>query len=224
MIYDLRKKPATLFLLILMTIVFLAMQVYYGQEAKSVQAIYQFGGMYGLAIKVLPSQLWRVVSAIFVHIGWEHFLLNGLTLVFVGQLAEKLWGSLNYLLLYLLSGIMGNLFVLAFTPTTVAAGASTSLFGLFAAITILGYYSQNVSLKTLSKSYQSLIVINLIMNIFMPNVSIAGHIGGIVGGLLGAVFLNNKGPEGSFRLSLRLLTLILFSLISFAILAYTYLH
>lgn len=223
MIYDLRKSPVTLVLLLLTTIVFLGMQVFYGQLARSVQAIYQFGGMYGLALKALPSQLWRLVSAIFVHIGWEHFFLNGLTLVFVGQLSEKLWGAQHYLLLYLLSGIMGNLFVLAFTPSTVAAGASTSLFGLFAAIVVLGYYSQDLSLKALSKSYQSLLVVNLFMNLFMPNVSIAGHIGGIVGGALAALFLPNQGPEEIFKGSYRLASLATYTFLVLAILAYTYL-
>ncbi|EGE53754.1 rhomboid family intramembrane serine protease [Streptococcus parauberis] len=223
MIYDLRKNPVTLTLLILTALVFLAMQVFYGQFARSVQAIYQFGGMYGVAVKALPSQLWRLVSAIFVHIGWEHFLLNGLTLVFVGQLSEKLWGARHFLLLYLLSGIMGNLFVLAFTPSTVAAGASTSLFGLFAAITVLGYFSQNLSLKALSKSYQSLIFVNLLMNIFMPNVSIAGHIGGIVGGALAALFLPSQAPENQFERKYRLASLALYVFLVVAILTYTYL-
>lgn len=213
MTYHLKKSPVTFFLLILTVLVFLGMQVTFGPFASSPQAVYQFGGMLGVVVKEMPSQLWRLVTPIFVHIGWNHFLVNSMTLFFVGQLAEKIWGSKQFLLLYVLSGIMGNLFVMLFTPEAVSAGASTSLFGLFAAIMVLGWQSSQASLKGLAKSYQSLILVNLILNLFMPNVSIAGHLGGIVGGILAAYFLNNKVPDGWPHRKERMIALALYTCI-----------
>ncbi|SUO62363.1 rhomboid family protein [Streptococcus pyogenes] len=55
---------------------------------------------------------------------------------------------------------MGNAFTFWLTPETVAAGASTSLFGLFAAIVVLSFLGKNQALKDLGKSYQTLIVVN----------------------------------------------------------------
>lgn len=120
------------------------------------------------------------------------FFVNALTLYFVGQMAEEIWGSHRFLLLYVFSGVMGNAFTMWLTPETVAAGASTSLFGLFAAIMVLGTFGNNQALRDLGKSYQTLIVVNLLLNLLMPNVSMAGHIGGVVGGaLIGLGFSNN---------------------------------
>ena len=91
------------------------------------------------------------------------------------------------------------------TPDVVAAGASTSIFGVFAAITVAGYFGRNPYLKQLGQSYQALIVINLIFNLFMPNVGLVGHIGGLVGGLLVAVFLPTLHEKNMFQAWQRLL-------------------
>ncbi|MGT2934108.1 rhomboid family intramembrane serine protease [Streptococcus catagoni] len=210
MTYDLKKSPLTLFLLLITILVFLAMQLMYGSLATSPQVVYHFGGMYGYIVKEFPDQLWRLITPIFIHIGWNHFIINSLTLFFIGQLAERIWGSRQFLLLYILSGIMGNIFTLFLSPNTVSAGASTSLFGLFAAIVILGLRSHNACLKDLAKSYQSLIIINLILNIFMPNVSLVGHVGGVVGGALASLFLPTKIAEESLNKKTQMASLLVY--------------
>ena len=77
-----KESPVTIFLLALTTLVFIAMQVIYFGNATSNQAIFNTGGMYGAYVSLFPSQLWRLVTPIFVHIGWEHFFFNALTLYF----------------------------------------------------------------------------------------------------------------------------------------------
>lgn len=195
----LRKSPVTMILLAMTTLVFLAMQVLYLGNASTGTAVFNFGGMYGAYVAYDPSQLWRLVTPIFVHIGWQHFIFNALTLYFVGQLAEQIWGHHKFLALYVLSGIAGNVFTLFFTPNVIAAGASTSLFGVFAAIMVVGYFGKDPFLKEVGRNYQILIAINLLFNLFSPSIGIVGHIGGIVGGLLCAVFLPTQVDEKLFQ-------------------------
>lgn len=194
-----KESPVTIFLLALTTLVFIAMQVIYFGNATSNQAIFNTGGMYGAYVSLFPSQLWRLVTPIFVHIGWEHFFFNALTLYFVGQIAEQIWGHHKFLALYVLSGIVGNIFTLFFTPNVIAAGASTSLFGVFAAIMVAGYFGINPYLKELGRNYQALIIVNLIFNLFTPSIGIAGHIGGLVGGVLCAIFLPTLVEKNMFK-------------------------
>lgn len=194
-----KESPVTIFLLALTTLVFIAMQVIYFGNATSNQAIFNTGGMYGAYVSLFPSQLWRLVTPIFVHIGWEHFFFNALTLYFVGQIAEQIWGHHKFLALYVLSGIVGNIFTLFFTPNVIAAGASTSLFGVFAAIMVAGYFGRNSYLKELGRNYQALIIVNLIFNLFTPSIGIAGHIGGLVGGVLCAIFLPTLVEKNMFK-------------------------
>ena len=194
-----KESPVTIFLLALTTLVFIAMQVIYFGNATSNQAIFNTGGMYGAYVSLFPSQLWRLVTPIFVHIGWEHFFFNALTLYFVGQIAEQIWGHHKFLALYVLSGIVGNIFTLFFTPNVIAAGASTSLFGVFAAIMVAGYFGRNPYLKELGRNYQALIIVNLIFNLFTPSIGIAGHIGGLGGGVLCAIFLPTLVEKNMFK-------------------------
>lgn len=194
----LKQSPITLLLTTLTWAIFALMFLQYPNSFESPLVIYHFGALLGDILKINPQDLWRLISPIFVHIGWEHFLVNTITLFFLGQLTESIYGHVRFLFLFLLSGMMGNTFVLWFTPDVVVAGASTALFGLFAAIIVIGYFSNNPYLKNLSNSYRTLILINLIFNIITPNVSIVGHLGGLLGGtLLGIAF----SPKTSTSLS-----------------------
>ncbi|HGD2275338.1 TPA: rhomboid family intramembrane serine protease [Streptococcus agalactiae] len=212
-----KEYPTTVLLVGLTTLVFLLMQLTYGSQAESSQVIFQFGGIQGDYLKAYPTNLWRLISPIFVHIGWEHFLLNGLALYFVGQMGESIWGSLRFLILYILSGLMGNIFTLFFTPHVVAAGASTSLFGVFSAIAIAGYFGKNPYLKQVGKSYQVMILLNLFFNIFTLGVSLAGHVGGLVGGVLVAIFLTKQNGSLLFKTWQSILALMIFIIVSISL-------
>ncbi|MBP2623826.1 rhomboid family intramembrane serine protease [Streptococcus oricebi] len=184
-----------------------------GQDYSSGQTLVDFGAVWGRLIQYSPQQLWRLFSAIFVHIGLEHFVLNCLTLYFLGQEVEQVFGSRNFFLLYLMSGLMGNIFVLLFTPEVVAAGASTALFGLFSALALLSYVAKTPYIKQLGQRYLPLLVLNLIMS-FLPGVSLAGHLGGLLGGLLAAFILPLKVEPTTFNKEQRLVALVLYLLLA----------
>lgn len=197
-----KKYPVTSSLLLLTTGVFLSMLLLRGFDYESVQTVYDFGGILGYEIQVDPSQSWRLLAAMFVHIGLQHFVLNMVTLYFLGRIAEDLFGSKPFLALYLLSGLMGNLFVLVFSPLAVAAGASTALFGIFGAIASLRFIARSPYIHYLSQRYTSLILINILFS-FMPGISLAGHLGGLVGGGILAFVFPVYGERDSLKKSWR---------------------
>ena len=75
-----KKYPVTSSLLLLTAGVFLSMLLVRGFDYESVQTVYDFGGVIGAEIQVDPSQSWRLLAAMFVHIGLQHFVLNMVTL------------------------------------------------------------------------------------------------------------------------------------------------
>ena len=93
-----------------------------------------------------------------------------------------------------------------FSPNSLAAGASTALFGLFASVVVLRFATRNYYLQQLGQSYMSLLAVNLVMS-FLPGISLAGHLGGLVGGALGAVILPVSGERYAFSKSHRFLAL-----------------
>ena len=208
-----KKYPVTSSLLLLTTGVFLSMLLLRGFDYESVQTVYDFGGVLGDEIQVDPSQSWRLLAAMFVHIGLQHFVLNMVTLYFLGRIAEDLFGSKAFLALYLLSGLMGNLFVLVFSPEVVAAGASTALFGIFGAIASLRFIARSPYIQYLSQSYTSLILINILFS-FMPGISLSGHLGGLVGGGILAFVFPVYGERDSVKKSWRLGALFLYTAVA----------
>ena len=88
-LYD-KQYPVTSILLLVTTGFFLTMFLLRGFAYASTQTIYEFGAMHGRSIQYFPSQIWRLASAIFVHIGLEHFAMNMITLYFIGRQAEDI--------------------------------------------------------------------------------------------------------------------------------------
>ncbi|PMR93772.1 rhomboid family intramembrane serine protease [Streptococcus intermedius] len=207
-LYD-KQYLVTSILLLVTTGFFLTMFLLRGFAYASTQTIYEFGAMYGRSIQYFPSQIWRLASAIFVHIGLEHFAMNMITLYFIGRQAEDIFGSWNFLFLYLMSGILGNVFVFFFTPSAVAAGASTSLFGIFGAIITLRYAVRNPYIQQLGQSYLILLVMNLVLSL-TPGISLAGHLGGAVGGALCAVIFPVRVDKKAYQIRQRILALAIY--------------
>lgn len=193
-----RDYPITAGLLVMMVAVYLVMNLVFPFYATSNAAILTFGGLFGALIRVDSSQWWRIISSNFVHIGLEHLLMNGFSLYIVGKIAEQVWSKRDYLILFLLSGIFGGLLTIALAPQVLSAGASSSIFGLFAGVAIMGYFGHNLLLKQMGRSFQTLIVVNLLFNLFMPSVNIWGHLGGAIGGALCAVILPNRVDPYAF--------------------------
>ncbi|CCK19749.1 rhomboid family intramembrane serine protease [Lactococcus laudensis] len=181
---EFRRYPATYNLAAITLGVWLSQFVANGVQATEPMNLFHFGALFGPDLIEHPTHLWRLVTPIFVHIGWEHFLLNFFSLIFIGRQIEDVFGSRRFLVIYLLSGIFGNILAFFVQPNILLAGASTSLFGIFGAMAMLGYLTKNPSFQAVGKQFAVLILANLVINLFQPAVGIFGHIGGALGGVL----------------------------------------
>lgn len=217
-----KQSPVTATLLTVTIVYFLVIQLLFWGRSTTALAIFEAGGVNGHYLRFYPAELWRLISPIFIHIGWEHLIMNAVSLYFVGTMAEQWWGSWRFLILYLFSGVMGNVFVVFFTPDVVSAGASTSIFGLFTAISVIGYFGSNPYLKQVGQSYQLLLVMNLIFNLFMPSISLSGHLGGAIGGGLLAVVLLTRFDKSIFSKSQRFLALLVYLALLIALLGISF--
>lgn len=177
----LRGKPyITHGLLAIMVIVFIIMSLMGGTENGV--TLFNFGAKYNPAIRA--GDYWRLITPVFIHIGFTHILMNGITLYFIGQYVEQIFGHVRYLIIFLVSGVMGNLASFAFS-SNLSAGASTAIFGLFGAFMMLGEsFSNNPAIVSMAKTFLLFIVLNIGTDIFVQGIDIAGHIGGLVGGFL----------------------------------------
>jgi membrane associated rhomboid family serine protease len=80
------------------------------------------------------------------------------------------------------AGLGGNVAAYVFQPGALSAGASTAIFGLFAALFLV---LRKLGLN--AAAVLPIIIVNLVFTLTVPGISIAGHLGGfVIGGLIGA--------------------------------------
>lgn len=177
-----QTSKVTGFLLVINVAIFIIMTLAGGSQNNL--NLVRFGAM--VKTLIANGDWWRLFTASFIHIGFFHLLFNMYFLYNIGPLFERLYGSRNYLIIYLLAGIMGNLLSFAFgNANTISAGASTSLYGLFGlALGIMLNYRDDAMLKSFGASFLSIIVINVIYSLISPGIGILGHLGGLLAGVI----------------------------------------
>lgn len=167
-------------ILVLNLIVYIVTSI--GDGLRGHNILFYLGALYSPA--VIAGQWWRVVTAIFIHIGLMHFIMNSYCLFILCPPIEKLIGSGKFLLLYLFSGVIGNILTVVLMPGSISAGASGALFGILGA-----YFGLNFRYKIFNSSFINQLVFWLGLNIFIGflpglNINIWAHLGGLAGGIL----------------------------------------
>jgi membrane associated rhomboid family serine protease len=134
---------------------------------------------------VAAGEWYRLFTAMFLHYGVLHLLLNMYALWILGRELEAVLGRLRFVGLYLLAGLGGNVAAYLFSaPNSATVGASTAVFGLMAA-TLVILKRLNLSLAPILP----IIVINVIFTFTISSISVAGHLGGLAVGAVVAAIL-----------------------------------
>jgi len=141
----------------------------------------QFGAFYGPL--VADGQWWRAFTAAFIHDGIFHIGFNMFALWQIGTVVERLFGSPKMALIYLVSMIGSAWAIYHFNYTEVTIGASGAIFGLFGALVSAGLRMGKPG-RGLVQGMLGIVIINVIYGFMIPNISQAGHLGGLVSGFL----------------------------------------
>lgn len=172
------KPFFTYILLALNLLMFLIVELNGGSTTETLIA---FGAKYNPAI--IAGEWWRIISSMFLHVGFLHLFMNMLALYYLGIAVERIYGSVRFLLIYLFAGIGGGLASFAFT-VNVAAGASGAIFGLFGALLFFGIIHKRIFLQTIGINLFVIVGINLVFGFVVPQIDNGAHVGGLIAGLL----------------------------------------
>ena len=148
--------------------------------------VLEWGGNYGPL--TMGGQWWRLISAMFVHIGLAHLLINMWCLYELGLMTESILGRPSMFLVYGLTGVAGGLASLARNPTIISAGASGAIFGLagvLIATLLLGKLPvPRRDLWIALASLAAFSAYNLTYGFLKGGIDNGAHVGGLVSGLL----------------------------------------
>ena len=164
----------------------------------SSRVLIDMGAMFPVYIEG-PADLYRFVVPMFLHMDLMHLLFNMVALYSVGMTLERILGKGGFLALYFVGGITGNVAsyvwgLFAEGGVTVSAGASTSVFGLFVAVALLGVLARGDRhfLRAYSKGMLAVILVNVAYSLLIPGISISGHLGGAIGGAIAMLMIPSK--------------------------------
>jgi membrane associated rhomboid family serine protease len=135
------------------------------------------------------GEWWRLITAAFLHGNLIHIGMNMIVLWIVGAPVEQAIGRGRFLALYLISGLAGSTGAVLVDPHAITVGASGAIFGILGAALILEWQRSYV----LGGQALGLLVVNLVLTFAIPNISIGGHVGGLLGGALGTLALSRFG-------------------------------
>jgi len=148
-------------------------------------------------------QYWRLFTAMFLHFGIQHIVNNMLLLYCAGEVLEYKVGRIKYLLLYLISGLAGNVvslyLYLRAGDYVVSAGASGAVFGVFGGLLALCIKERGRGESIDPRRLAIAVLLALVMGFRSTGTNNAAHLVGVVAGfMLGMLFIRRK-RGGGFR-------------------------
>ena len=175
------------------------------------QKLVDAGALYGPYV-VFKGEWWRLFTAMFLHGGMTHILMNMFSLYLIGRGAELYFDAKSYFAIYFFSGFIGGLASLYMHPVSVGVGASGAIFGLFGALA--GFFLAHRErigehTKAFMKNFAVIIAINVILGLSIESVDMSAHIGGLLVGFIGG-YLISKDQKWYWGYSVLMVLVILF--------------
>lgn len=175
----LRLYPVVSALIAIHIIIFLAMRLPLFPQ----QLIFE--KLAGVNVLIEMGEYWRLITPIFVHVAFTHLLFNSFSLVLFGPALERALGKLQFIFVYIASGVAANIATLILKPPYYThIGASGAIFGLFGIYLAIIFFKKDAMPQQGKQVILPIAVIGIIMTFLQANINIIGHIFGLIAGIL----------------------------------------
>lgn len=191
-----RLYPITVGLIAINLLLYFFAELQGGHYDRELQ--YRYGFLQTNVDPYVLEEWWRYVTSVFLHFDFEHLFYNMVSLLMFAPPMERLLGRWRYTLLYMLAGIVGNLFSAMFNQIELlSVGASGAIYGVYGAWLYLTVFGRNMLDKGMRQSVYFVLIIGLVYSFLVANVNVEAHIGGLVAGFvfLGAMHWMRKSKR-----------------------------
>jgi len=151
---------------------------------------------------VMQGEYWQIFTSMFVHFGFLHIIFNMFALYYFGRLNETYFPTRSYLIIYFVSGILGNVVSLFMLPAaTLSGGASGAIFGLVGSYVAIARKARHMGVALL---YAVMMLIYSGVGTGGMDVNNFAHVFGFVGGLAVGLILSRSrspGPEPGYSVT-----------------------
>ena len=183
------QAPATTGLIVALSIAFLASSVDPDIVARFAK----------VNARVRGGEVWRLVTANFLHGGLLHIAVNVYALTMIGPTVEQLYGRARFLVVFIVGGGVGfaasTLFVRQ--PSLGASAGLFALFGVLLGFALRGHLDlPSATRRAMIRQILEVAAINLAFGFMVPYVDNAAHVGGFLGGLALSVIVRPRPRDG----------------------------
>jgi membrane associated rhomboid family serine protease len=204
--------PATIALIAINVVAFLA-EVASGNGGFSPSHANLVGefGLFGPS--VAEGEWYRILTGGFLHVSIIHVGFNMFALYFLGRLLEPAIGTPRFVFLYFASLFGGALGALLLSPDSLTIGASGAVFGIFGAAFVI---ARGRGVDAVAQTIGVILVFNLLISLGSPDISLGGHLGGLVVGVTCALVIlaGERGRLGTRHLPAELTVMAALAIIS----------
>ncbi|MDR0373939.1 MAG: rhomboid family intramembrane serine protease [Nitrososphaerota archaeon] len=196
------KYKPTYILITLNVVIYIAGTIIGGNALQTPNSVVFIWGQVNMF--VFEGAIWQLFTSMFIHATIFHLVGNMLFLFIFGLRGEEMFSLPEYLSIYLLGGLTGNILSLAFGVAPggipfISVGASGAIFSMFGACVIYDRHAIRQSILGALIFAFFLFFINT-----GEGVNILAHFGGLAFGLIGGyVIATRRKPEqqisGEFR-------------------------
>ena len=160
-----------------------------------------WGGNFGP--RTTNGEWWRFVTAMFVHAGMLHLLVNLAGVAQIGLLVERLVGPAALAGTYLAAGALASLVNLSTYPVGVTVGASGAIFGIYGLLVawLICHIFQRATITIPARALQRLvpaailfIIYNLSTDSIANGAALAGCLAGFACGLAVTIRIGDREP------------------------------
>ena len=155
------------------------------------RVLIRLGAKYGPLM--VAGQWWRLVTAVFLHAGLLHIVMNLWCLLDLGPAVESLFSTAKFIFFYLVAGVAGFVVSFIWGPYSVSIGASGAILGLIGVLMGASWHHGRLGGDMRSQLWRWVFYILIFGFLFAADN--AAHIGGLGAGLL----LGYLVPEGEPR-------------------------
>lgn len=152
-----------------------------GFSAPSGSLLFDFGAQW----QHRSPDEWRLVTPIFLHIGFWHLLFNLVSLATVGPKVEAIWGRTTMLFVFIATGVVGNIGSGLAQPDVISAGASGGICGLIGAAAGYGHRLGTAGGISLRNDMLKWLLYTIVFGFAMKANNYAHAFGAVSGGAFG---------------------------------------
>ena len=158
---------------------------------------------------IIAGEWWRLITVGFVHVQVWHLAMNLFAMWNLGSLMEKVYGSVKFAAILMLSVLCGSVFLFIMTGNTVSVGLSGGLYGLMTAEIYWIVRNGGLNHPQIKDSLIRTVIVNAAIN-FIGGIAWQAHLGGAVCGILMAVLFDQDPSSRTLKRNAAAAAVILF--------------